>query len=99
MTQRGVPPSFVIAAGYGSLILACGASGFLSSLIGGQGWIGLIVAVLPMVILGISWVYLYRYGMRKAHPPAGFCPFCGYDLKGLTRGAVCPECGMGSSSA
>ncbi|QQS08792.1 MAG: hypothetical protein IPK69_12540 [Phycisphaerales bacterium] len=26
-------------------------------------------------------------------PPAGMCPSCGYNLKGLAIGARCPECG------
>jgi len=27
------------------------------------------------------------------------CPACGYDLRGLTAGTVCPECGAGDPSA
>jgi hypothetical protein len=29
---------------------------------------------------------------RRWRPP-GFCPKCGYDLRGLASGSACPECG------
>ena len=32
---------------------------------------------------------------RHRRRRAGWCVGCGYDLKGLAAGAVCPECGRG----
>lgn len=41
---------------------------------------------LPLVLSG-------RRTTRRAREDQ--CPTCGYDLKGLTAGTACPECGKG----
>src|ERR1041385_7909144 len=43
---------------------------------------------IPTVVI---WVTLAT--LRKHAPSWLKCPTCGYDRRGLPRGAVCPECG------
>jgi hypothetical protein len=53
-------------------------------------WMPLAAAAFPAMILWWPQVRSLRSIFRK---PKGICRKCGYDLKGLAAGAVCPECG------
>jgi predicted RNA-binding Zn-ribbon protein involved in translation (DUF1610 family) len=35
--------------------------------------------------------------LARRRAKAGHCPKCGYDLRGLREGAVCPECGAAAA--
>lgn len=50
----------------------------------------LVVAVLPMTLLVLTLDAVAR------EAKAGHCAGCGYDLRGLPSGSVCPECGRGA---
>lgn len=53
----------------------------------------LVAAALAISLAGLPrWI---RDHLRARELGAGRCPGCGYDIKGLRGGAVCPECGAG----
>lgn len=39
-------------------------------------------------------VFMSRWSKRHRYTRQNRCPTCGYDLKGLPPGTLCPECGM-----
>ena len=49
-------------------------------------WLLILVAGTPLVAWGIGRI-------RRSRRSPGDCLKCGYDLRGLAAGAVCPECG------
>lgn len=51
----------------------------------------------PMLVTGLVAAYAFGSlaGARRAR--LGSCGICGYDLKGLPKGAACPECGKAST--
>ncbi len=55
----------------------------------GAGVVGLIVLGVGALIIG---------PVTRCDPP-GLCKVCGYDLAGLPRGSLCPECANGASAA
>jgi hypothetical protein len=60
-------------------------------------WVPLWVpTVPPLIATGAAW-RLDAVARRRAR--AGCCAKCGYDLRGLREGAVCPECGSPFSPA
>jgi hypothetical protein len=46
------------------------------------------------VAVGAVGMGMIRWGWDQRRK--GVCAACGYDLRGLGMGAVCPECGMGA---
>ncbi|MCC6678069.1 MAG: hypothetical protein IT436_13090 [Phycisphaerales bacterium] len=52
---------------------------------------------MPTVILVGLAVWVWWRWARRAE--AGCCARCGYDLRGLRRGSVCPECGTAVTAA
>jgi hypothetical protein len=55
-------------------------------------WAGLVMNTLVYgsVWMGVMWIVEWS---RRRRRPNGACRNCGYDIKGLPEGAVCPECG------
>ncbi len=53
------------------------------------GW----MALLDEAAAVTRWVQGNREGATHDRDPSTTCPSCGYDLHGLTAGALCPECG------
>jgi hypothetical protein len=51
---------------------------------------------LVLVPAGLLWWARLRELRGRA---AGRCAACGYDRKGLSKGAVCPECGVKAGSS
>lgn len=49
--------------------------------------VAISVYLMASLVRGIIGLTHYR------PPPAGTCPSCAYNLEGLARGSVCPECG------
>ncbi|MEK6703401.1 MAG: hypothetical protein AABZ53_14160 [Planctomycetota bacterium] len=47
---------------------------------------------IPLVLLAAGGMMLW-HGKTAARIAVGCCLTCGYDLKGLTLGTACPECG------
>ena len=54
------------------------------------------LAAVPSVLLGGASIAGFRQLWRHRHPP-GHCQRCGYDMRGLTPGSACPECGNNST--
>ncbi|MFT3687076.1 MAG: hypothetical protein QM783_19495 [Phycisphaerales bacterium] len=55
-----------------------------------------IVPLWPAALLLCgTGVALARSGLRARRLTTGACTGCGYDLRGLGKGTVCPECGAG----
>jgi hypothetical protein len=53
------------------------------------GWL------LPVLLTGAGVPFL-RWGIvARRRARTGLCPACGYDMRGLTDGVRCPECGKG----
>jgi predicted RNA-binding Zn-ribbon protein involved in translation (DUF1610 family) len=49
---------------------------------------------MPLVVVGAPTALLWRTNRRIARlARTGHCPSCGYDRRGLTPDAPCPECG------
>jgi hypothetical protein len=58
------------------------------------GDVGLWVALGIPIGGGIGLMGAVVWGVMKPAPaPAGECPTCGYDIRGLSGTTVCPECG------
>lgn len=51
--------------------------------------------VIVLVVVGVLMVLSGRKAARRVRE--GLCLACGYDLGGLGVGAVCPECGRGTT--
>src|SRR5207248_1606943 len=60
------------------------ASGPIGVLVTMPLWWLLVLAAAPTVRL---------WWLDRRDQTSGLCPHCGYDLRGLAEGAVCPECG------
>lgn len=50
--------------------------------------------ITPFWVWGCGFLMLGWMGVRRCRPPRdGLCAKCDYDVRGLERGARCPECG------
>lgn len=56
-----------------------------------RGAVSIILSLLAMLcyLVWLDWSNIKRRRRLKR----GACPTCGYDLKGLATGTLCPECG------
>lgn len=52
---------------------------------------------IPALILAVPTAWLWLQDHQRSRP--GRCPTCGYDLRGLSNSAVCPECGTACSGS
>lgn len=59
----------------------------------GRCWTLIFPDWLPVPIFGLAGAWLWYADARARHCTGGHCPACGYDIRGLTPAAVCPECG------
>jgi hypothetical protein len=55
-----------------------------------SAWVPIVVALPAIVVICISIAE-----RRSERAMLSTCPFCTYDLTGLRRGTLCPECGRG----
>ncbi len=67
-----------------------------------SGW-ALIIALWQLAILfavlPLLWLVWFRRQSKRYRIKRGLCPGCGYDLRGNTNTAACPECGKTVISA
>lgn len=56
------------------------------------GWERSVPLWMPLLLFGLPTLAL----RRRHHAGQGLCP-CGYSQAGLSRGAVCPECGRAAA--
>lgn len=60
----------------------------------GTRWAVSIPLWVPLCVMAIPTTLLWRADRRAARrEKVGHCPACGYDRRGLTQDAPCPECG------
>jgi hypothetical protein len=57
-----------------------------------------LIAVIPLWLACVVPWLAWRWWTRRTRRRSGRCTGCGYDLKGLAPGALCPECGQRTAS-
>lgn len=80
------------------LLLPClgfGCFGLLSSQEPGPGRAGFLIGYLVFDLFLVGLIFLiWRFALRTYGTDCfGMCDGCGYDLRVVTRGRACPECG------
>ena len=79
--------------------LGFGCFGLLASQEPGPGRVGFTIVYLLFDLFLVGLMFLiWRFALRTHGTDCfGMCGGCGYDLRALTRGGSCPECGRVSS--
>lgn len=65
----------------------------------GYDWLVRLPMSYPTIGLGVLAALAGGPALRRrlGPAPAGQCPKCRYDLRGLPKGSACPECGRGAA--
>ncbi|HZW07724.1 MAG TPA: hypothetical protein VFF65_11435, partial [Phycisphaerales bacterium] len=74
--------------GYVFVALCC--AGVMAPL--GQGWAAGAFAAFAALYVGLLLLARSR-DLRRTRPQEGLCAACGYDVRGVADGGLCPECG------
>lgn len=79
--------------------LGFGCFGLLASQEPGPGRVGFTIVYLLFDLFLVGLMFLiWRFALRTYGTDCfGMCGGCGYDLRAVTRGGSCPECGRVSS--